>query len=162
MTMVSKPDNKFYPFVLFGIITCILPGCINTYHKAELKTLDSTSGQPVELVTQATKIGTYVKIYEVPVKITRLPAKPRLVLDFTVADKGHCLVTYEPTQVFVNNKKIASIDFRDFDYMAHQVIDIPVPVENLKTGQNMIRIHTGECQYDIDVMKFNSFKLFQR
>lgn len=124
--------------------------------------MDNATSQPVNLAAPGTKIGSLVKIYEVPVKISRLPEKPRLVMDFIVADKGHCLVTYEPTQIFVNNKKIASIDFRDFEFSERQVIDIAVPVTALKVGENSIRIHTGECQYDIDVMKFSSLKLYQR
>lgn len=43
-----------------------------------------------------------------------------------------------------------------------QVIDAAISVANLKLGENIFRIHTGECDYDIDEMSFNSFRFFQR
>jgi len=140
----------------------LLSGCIQFYQKAEPKVMAVSTAEPVELAVANKKIGSDIKIYEVAVKISKLPKNPRLVLDFTVVDKGHCMVTYEPTRIFVNDIKIASIDFRDFEFKARQVIDVKIPQASLKLGDNIIRVHTGECEYDIDIMRFNSFKFFQR
>lgn len=138
-----------------------LTGCMEIIKRTEPKVLDASNNQPVTMAAENLSIGSNIKIYEVPVTINKIPDKPRLLLEFTVLDKGHCPLTYEPTQVLVNSIEIASIDFRDFEYKDRRVIEITIPKSNLKIGENIFQVRTGECQYDIDVMRFNRFQFFQ-
>ncbi len=146
-------------YILLALL--FLTGCMEIIKRTEPKVLDNKDGRPVSMAEKNLSIGNNIKYYEVPVTIKKIPDAPRLLLDFTVIDKGHCPLTYEPTQVLVNGIEVASIDFRDFEYKDHQVIEIVIPKSILKIGENIFQVRTGECQYDIDVMRFNRFQFFQ-
>lgn len=41
-------------------------------------------------------------------------------------------------------------------------VTVQIPEGVLRVGENLIRMRTGACQYDIDVMRLNDLTLVQR
>jgi len=119
------------------------------------------SSREVDIGRVGLELGASAKTYEVPLQLEKVPREASLVLDFKVIDKGHCPVTYEPTEVKVNGGSIASIDFREYTFASRQTLQVDIPPALLRTGANLVSIHSGACQYDIDVMHFNRIKLLQ-
>jgi hypothetical protein len=79
-----------------------------------------------------------------------------------VDSKGICPITYRPTTIAVNKKHIGEINFRD-SYRKGQKASytIALPSGVLKTGENLVHVSMGSCQYAIDAMRLNNVTLLQ-
>jgi hypothetical protein len=141
--------------------TLFVTACQNRQASAPTRILSLQEEASLVNAGQMPEIGSKIKIYNIPLVLQQVPQTARLQLDFRVVRTSHCPTTYIPTEVHVNDTIVETIDFRNFDRQSRQVIDIDVPQGLLRKGNNMVAIHSGECQFDIDVMHFNDLKLLQ-
>ena len=109
---------------------------------------------PISMLRQGEtpEVGGRPRYVQVPFDLAEIPARPALRLGFHVITAGRCPVTYKPTVVTVNGRKVKEIDFRDFT-STRQGVDINLPPDVLKVGSNTVQISTGECQYGVDRMR---------
>jgi len=114
--------------------------------------LASLSNNPVD-------IGTAIKEHVVSFKMASVPNDAVLRLQFGVVKTGSCRKTYEATTVRVNNESVASLDFRNYRPGAEKDINVPIPDGVLVVGDNQLKIRTGSCKFDIDVMRLDNLTI---
>jgi hypothetical protein len=96
---------------------------------------------------------------DIPFTLTDVPANPELRLKFKVDSKGSCPITYKPTVVSINGQRVGAIDFRTHWWKDEPKLKVPSGV--LKTGENVVQITMGSCQYGVDAMRLNKLTLVQ-
>lgn len=134
----------------FSII-CLLSLALSPIHSA--RAIDTIlSNNPVE-------IGTTIKEHVVPFKLASVPKNAVLRLQFGVVQKSRCPKTYDDTTVRVNDESVARLDFRDFKPGAEKDISVPIPDDLLVVGENQLKIRTGSCKFDIDVMRLDNLTI---
>ena len=91
---------------------------------------------------------------EIPFSLAHIPQNAKLKISFLVDSKGRCPKTYEPTEIFLNKKRVEELDFLR-NYMRGEMVVhiISLPSEIVKLGENLIRIDMGSCQYGKDEMR---------
>ena len=141
---------------------CLLSLLLMPIHAAQA--LDSLSAPnqtaPLATLTNNTvEIGNEIKEHVVPFNLTSVPNNAVLRLQFGVVKKGRCPNTYDKTTVRVNNKSVANLDFREFSPGAEKDISVPIPDNLLVVGENQLKIRTGSCKFDIDVMRLDSLTI---
>ncbi len=147
--------------ILQMVLLCtLLAACESTTHVSDTLTISApTSGNNItELAKGNPEIGKTIKTYEIPL-VVDTPRDAVLKIDFKVKDTGHCMTTYEPTVFYLNGKEIIQFDFRRFFLKKYVTQEIKLKAAQFITGKNTLKIETGFCQYDIDVLKLNSLKL---
>ncbi|MFQ5915520.1 MAG: hypothetical protein ACE5JS_20310 [Nitrospinota bacterium] len=146
--------------VLFG-----LGACETTPQPVRGPKTVVSSGDNVRLVGSAQKpveIGAAFRAYQIPFSLASVPNKAVVQIEFGVVSQGLCPVTYVPTTISVNDKLVKVLDFRLFKEGQEKSFTVDISRGYLKKGENTILIHTGLCQYDIDVMRLNDVTLLQR
>jgi hypothetical protein len=99
---------------------------------------------------------------DIPFSLASVPQEAKLQFEFRVDSRGYCPITYRPTTISVNKKPIGELSFRDSyrrGQMASYTMALPSGV--LKTGENLIHVSMGSCQYAIDKMRLNNVTLLQ-
>lgn len=132
-------------------IICLLGLALSPIHSAQA--IDTI------LSNNAVDIGTTIKEHVVPFKLTSVPNNAVLRLQFGVVRAGSCPKTYEATTVRVNDESVASLDFRNFKPGAEKDISVPIPDDVLVVGENQLKIRTGSCKFDIDVMRLDNLTI---
>lgn len=150
--------------VPLGIFLCVLSLLLCTASPARATEPGVPSGEDFKLSKDVVEIGPWseVREYVVPFTLGSVPDRAALHLQFGVVRKGWCPRTYRPTTIDLNRKSLASLDFRTFAQGSEKDIRVPVPSGILKVGENVLRIRTGSCQFDVDVMRLNNLTLLQR
>lgn len=99
---------------------------------------------------------------EIPFSLVNIPQKAKLKINFLVDSKGRCPLTYKPTTISLNKKRIGEIDFLR-NYMKGEMVVhiIELPSEVLKIGENLIRIDMGSCKLANDEMRLHYILLLQ-
>ena len=143
-------------FLSLIAISVILTSCqVLTYEESQVQAKkDST----ISLIDKPKKIGDKIKIYKIPVMVNERKDAV-LKIDFKVSDAGHCLMTYQPTEIFLNNKIITSFDFRRFFHREKVERSVKIKKNMFVKGKNTIDIRTGACDFDIDVLDLNGLVL---
>lgn len=132
-------------------VICLLSLILGPFHTAHA--IDTIlSNAPLE-------IGTAIKEHVVPFKLASVPNNAELRLQFGVIRQGSCPKTYEDTTVRVNNELVASLDFRDYKIDAVKDIRVSIPEGILVAGENQLKIRTGSCKFDIDVMRLDNLTI---
>lgn len=111
-----------------------------------------------ELVTKSTVLGKDIKVYILPLDIPE-PMDATLAINFKIRDAGHCQTSYEPTVFYLNEHLVSEFDFRRYFLKKTISRNVHLKKNLFKKGRNILKIETGYCQYDIDVLKLNSLKL---
>lgn len=110
---------------------------------------------------QSVDIGDPIKVYAVPFTLASVPTAATLHLNFKMLSNGFCPITYVPTEVSLNNKSLATLDFRELSGDSDNDIRLRIPAGRLKVGENILSIRTGQCRYAIDAMRLNALVLTQ-
>ena len=140
-----------YLFVSF-----LLLGCASTTHITD--TVETEAKQQIELAPQQKDLGNKIKIYSIPIDIEQ-PKDALLSIDFKVVSTGHCATTYEPTVFYLNDQEIVEFDFRDYFLETSIKQEVKLSRDQFNVGLNTLRIETGACDFDIDVLDLNGLQL---
>ena len=119
----------------------------------------SKSAGFVDLGLKGEQLGDVKNVYKIPVVLDEIPSNAVINMKFDVITTGVCHVSYEPTEIFLNDESIQEIDFREMDEGSKQDIRVSLPEEYLKVGKNTIKIISGQCNEGLDSMKFNGVSL---
>jgi len=144
--------NKITLIVLFTSLTACQVLTI------EENTVQTKNQSTISLIDKPKTIGDKIKIYKIPVMVNE-KKDAVLKIDFKVSDAGHCLMTYQPTEIFLNNKMITSFDFRRFYHREKVERSVEIKKNVFVKGKNIIDIRTGACDFDIDVLDLNGLVL---
>lgn len=90
-------------------------------------------------------------------ELTEIPADAKLHIGFAVLQAGICPLTYQPTVVRLNGQKIKEVDFRERS--GQEDLEIDVPPNLLRVGENSVKVTMGKCQYKADKMRLNDLRL---
>ena len=139
--------------LLFGLF---LSGCGSAFYVSEV--IDIGNKKTTDLVVDKSEVGDGITVFSIPVTVKQ-PQDARLTIQFVIKSAGHCRTSYEPTVFYLNERIIKTFDFRR--YFLQKEISETVKIDKtfFKKGQNIFKIETGACQYDIDVLELNSLKL---
>ena len=141
-------------FLLYGIL---ITGCQTAPYVSETVYLDSSENK-TSLIKNSSEIGNKVDSYSIPVMVEN-PKDATLNIRFKIKSTGHCLTSYEPTVFYLNGAIIKEFDFRR--YFLKKEINAEIKLEKalFRKGQNIFKIETGACQYDIDSLNLNKLML---
>ena len=95
----------------------------------------------------------------IPFSANNISSPPSLHLSFIVKSRGHCRMTYEDTEILLNDQVIKTLDFREYEDEQTISIDIPLPMHVIRQGNNQLIIAMGACDYDVDTMQLNQTSL---
>ncbi len=138
------------------LVSFLFIGCASTAHIAD--TVETQNKQQIKLAPQQKDLGNKIKIYSIPIDIEQ-PKDALLSIDFKVVSTGHCTTTYEPTVFYLNNQEIVEFDFRDFYLETSIKQEVKLSRDQFNVGLNTLRIETGACDFDIDVLDLNGLQL---
>lgn len=153
LTLRALPSLYIVCLLSFGLSP------INSALALDSITAPNPNAPLVNLSNNPVDIGTKIKEHVVPFKLASVPENAVLRLQFGVVRQGTCPKTYDATTVRVNNESVASLDFREFSPGAEKDIKIPIPNDILVVGENQLKIRTGSCKFDIDVMRLDSLTI---
>ena len=138
-------------FIFFFVV-----GCESTVIKSDLVQVKNNTS--TNLVADEKEVGRKKKVLQIPIEVDT-PRNATLDINFKIKSAGHCLTTYEPTVLSLNGQLVAEFDFRR--YFLKKVISKKVVLkkELFNKGLNKLELQTGNCDYDIDVLKLNSIRL---
>ena len=123
-----------------------------------VKPVQIEKGSTTSLISKPSEIGYKVKLFKIPVTINE-PKDALLKIDFKISGAGHCPMTYEPTEIFLNNKKLISFDFRKYFLETQINRTVKISKDKFIKGQNIFDIRSGACDFDIDVLNLNGLLL---
>jgi len=95
----------------------------------------------------------------IPFTANNLSRAPELRLSFVVKSRGHCLFTYEDTEIRLNGGLLKSLDFRQYEDEQTVDLDITLPLNKIRAGDNQLLIAMGACDFDIDSLQLNQTTL---
>lgn len=135
-----------------------LAACGTTSHVADaVQVQQSNSTELVKKINEL-EVGDDITIYSIPLIMDK-PKNANLNIDFKIKSAGHCLTSYEPTVFYLNEKVIAKFDFRRYFLKTRIRKQVKLDKNLFIKGVNILKIETGQCQYDIDVLNLDSLKL---
>jgi len=150
-----KIVNILASAIYLGITaTCIHAGELT----APTTTINGQQGI-IELGLKGERLGQVKNTYLIPLQLNNAPIKANIDLSFVVVTTGVCATSYFPTEIFLNNKSIAEIDFRELDEGSKHDLSITLPEKHQVQGENTIKIITGDCNEGLDSLKFNNATL---
>jgi hypothetical protein len=138
------------------LLLFLLAACETTSYVADTVLLNG--GRAIKLSTPQKDLGSKIKVYSIPVKMEQ-PKDALLSIDFKVVSTGHCSTSYEPTVLYLNDHEITEFDFRDYFVEKQIKKELKLSEDQFKVGLNTLRIETGACDFDIDVLDLNGLKL---
>lgn len=140
------------------VLLMAMAGCVETVHRQRVVSASDTQADLIQDLS-AFELGSRVKVYEVPLILQRVPLRPRMRMQFRVISTGICHFSYTPTTLEINGRVVKELDFRTFRLDSSQLVEFDIPAGVLVMGSNTVRIHTGDCRYDIDALELNQFQI---
>ncbi len=126
----------------------------------------SLAGEPAARATQVGEallpqaVDVHARL-SVPFTLASVPKKALFDMAFKVKTTGICEgVLYRPTQIWINGRSVASLNFRD-NYEADELVKyrFEVPRRRLKAGENQMSIRMGSCMKGADSIRLNNLTL---
>jgi len=148
--------------IVSSLAIAIYFSIINTAYAGELTAPTTTINDQlgiIELGLKDKQLGQVKNTYLIPLELKTAPIKADIEMSFVVMTTGVCATSYFPTEIFLNNKSIAEIDFRELDEGSKQALSISLPEKHQRPGKNTIKIITGDCNEGLDSMRFNNVAL---
>jgi len=138
------------------LLLVFLTGCGTSQQVAEAVHLSKSGSQ--ELLGQLKTLGDKIQVYTIPIMIEK-PVDATLNINFKIKSAGYCPTSYEPTVFYLNNRLIAEFDFRHYFLKTEIKKTVTINRQLFLNGMNSLKIETGQCQYDIDVLDLNRLRL---
>ena len=78
---------------------------------------------------------------------------------FEVVERSRCRISYHPTEIFINAKKIGSIDFRPLEVGDIVTKKFVIKKNVLKKGVNNFKIIAGICNLNFDSLEIHNLSI---
>jgi len=138
------------------LLSLYLTGCGSVSYVSDVVEIEDK--KHTDLVTSNSEVGGDLQILTIPVMVAN-PQDAHLTIQFVIKSAGHCQTSYEPTVFYLNGKTLKIFDFRRYFLQKEITETVQIDKTLFKEGKNIFKIETGACQYDIDVLELNKFKL---